>query len=193
MERLTAWMDPPQRQQPAGPVSSLALAEAIDYLNAIWRLHAGQPLFRIARAEAAAKLTQPCATADEFDARLSALCGILDQLQLPGANGGNKLTDLAGYLAEHLPSSSRPRAAAAVRDLQSLFGLRAWRQHPGTDRRGAIAIERLGVALPTTDWGTAWEMLRSRVVGALAALREEIDAGLVAAQGREGYRWQPSR
>jgi hypothetical protein len=35
------------------------------------------------RAEAAAKLALDCANADELEARLSALCGILGDLQLP--------------------------------------------------------------------------------------------------------------
>ena len=74
---------PPLPAEPLYP-SPLSLPEAIDYLNAVWRLHARDPLLRIGRAEAAAKLVLDAATVDEFESRLSALCAILDGLVLPG-------------------------------------------------------------------------------------------------------------
>jgi hypothetical protein len=183
VERLTAFISPQQPRQPAGPVSSLAVPEAIDYLNTVWRLHAGKPLLQITRAEAAAKLVLECGTADEFDARLSALCSILDSLRLPGHDGGKKLADLKDYLAKHLPADSIPRAEQAIDDLRQMFAVRAWRQHPGADQRSAAALRSLDIALPTSDWGAAWQKLQARAVAALASLREEIETLIPPAGG----------
>ena len=83
LERVIEVTTPVAPEPPPLYPSSLSLPEAIDYLNAIWHLHAGRPLIRIGRAEAAAKLVLDCAGADEFDSRLSALCGILDGVDLP--------------------------------------------------------------------------------------------------------------
>ena len=82
-DRLLYELAPPQPEPPPLFVSSLALPEAIDYLNVVWREHANQPLIVIRRAESAARLAIDCANADEFDSRVSALCGILDQLTIP--------------------------------------------------------------------------------------------------------------
>jgi hypothetical protein len=155
--------------------SSLSLPEAIDYLNAVWRLHAGKPLFTIARAEAAAKLALDCATADEFDARLSAFCGILDHLRLPSSEDNKKLVDLRTYLGQQLAGEAVTRGETAVDDLRAFFGLRAWRQHPGADQRGRQAMQRLEVELPTPDWEGVWRHLQARAVAALSALREEVE------------------
>jgi hypothetical protein len=36
-------------------------------------------------------------------------------------------------------------------------------------------MRRLGVRLPTDDWGTAWRTLQIRTVAALNALRDQIE------------------
>ena len=77
LERLVELLTPVVPEAPPLHPSPLSLPEAIDYLNAIWRLHAGTALIRIGRAEAAAKLVLDCANADEFESRLSALCSIV--------------------------------------------------------------------------------------------------------------------
>jgi hypothetical protein len=176
VERLVQMIAPPLPPPPPLHLSSLSLPEAIDYLNAVWRVHADKPLLRIARAEAAAKLALGCATADEFESRLSALCGILDALQIPQTDGDKKLVDLKAYLDAQLDPDAAARAGAAIDDLRACFDLRAWRQHPGTEERGLRGMRRLGIELPTPNWGEAWHDLQARATTALAALREEIDA-----------------
>ncbi len=159
--------------------SSLSLPEAIDYMNAVWRTHAGKPLLRVARAEAAAKLALDCATADELEAHLSALCGILDNLQLPeGKNDKHTLIELKSYLAQRLPAEGTARAERAVDELRAFFDLRAWRQHSGgrAEAQGRRGMERLEVELPTSDWQQAWQHLQARAVAAISVIREELDA-----------------
>jgi hypothetical protein len=176
VDRMVQLIAPPSSVPEPFYPSSLSLPEAIDYLNAVWRTHAGKPLFTIARAEAAAKLALDCATADELDGRLSALCGILGHLQLPDSEDNRKLVDLKTYLAQQLAGEAVARVETAVDDLRAFFGLRAWRQHPGADERGRQAMRHLEVELPTSDWEGAWRHLQARAVAALAVLREEIDA-----------------
>jgi hypothetical protein len=174
LERVIEWLTPPAGSpEPLYP-SPLSLPEAIDYLNAVWRLHADHTLLRIGRAEAAAKLGLDAATVDEFESRLSALCAILDGLTLPGTDG-HKLTDLDTYLHRELSDESAGRASEAVADLRALFGLRVWRQHEGTEYRAANAMARLGITLPVYDWGAAWQQVQARAVAALSALREEVE------------------
>jgi hypothetical protein len=137
VERLVQMIAPPSPPPTPLHPSSLSLPEAIDYLNAVWRVHAEKPLFRIVRAEAGAKLALDCATADEFESRLSALCGILDGLQIPQTGQNKRLVDLKAYLDEQLDRDAAARAGAAIDDLRAFFDLRAWRQHPGTEEPGA--------------------------------------------------------
>lgn len=174
LERVVEIMSPPvARPEPLYP-SSLSLPEAIDYLNAIWRLHTGRPLVRIGRAEAAAKLVLDCASADEFESRLSALCSLLDAVDVPDRSA-SKLIDLGAYLKAKLTEESTARAIEAVDDLRALFDLRVWRQHTGTDDRAARGMRRLGISLPVHDWDGAWRHIQARAVAALSALREEIE------------------
>lgn len=177
--RLVQVLQPPQPQPLELYASSLSLPEAIDYLNAVWRLGPGnkQPLITIGRAEAAAKLALGCATADEFDSRLSGFCGMLAQVEVPETDGasGGALNNLKAYLEPRVAPDSMARVSEAIDDLRAFAALRAWRQHPGADLRGADATARLGLTLPPADWGEAWRYLQARAVAALSALREEIE------------------
>jgi hypothetical protein len=174
VKRLAAAISPARPEAPPVLVSALALPEAIDYLNAIWRLLEKEPLFLISRSESAAKLAFECNGPDEFDSRLTSLYGILCATRVPGMAGNRKPGDLKTYLTKRLPPGGRPRALAAIEDLQDFLSGRAWRHHPDADR-GIAAMQRLGVRLPTDDWGLAWRTLQARMVKALSDLREEIE------------------
>jgi hypothetical protein len=173
-ERLWASFSPPVPEPLPATLSSLALPEAIDYLNAVWRVRSGEPLLTIRRAEAAAKLAFDCSTADEFDSRLSALCGILGHVAVPGVHD-TALMALDGYLSRQLDADAAALASEAIADLRGLFNLRAWRQHPGPEGRGLDAMRRFGIRLPTGDWGAAWRTLQIRTVAALNTLRDQIE------------------
>jgi hypothetical protein len=174
VERVINVYTPPQPDpEPLHP-SSLSLPEAIDYLNLVWHKHAGAPLIRIRRAEAVVRIALDCATADEFESRISALCTILGTISLPDRDE-SKLIDLRKYVLEKLAANGT-RAADAIDDLRAVFDLRVWRQHAGTEARGTRGIERLGISLPVYDWGTAWAHVQGRTVAALSALREELEA-----------------
>lgn len=174
VERVVDLLTPPL--QPSTPsYAGLTLPEAIDYLNAVWRIHAGEALVRITRAEAAARLAHDCSSVEEFEADLSALCGLLGQLRLPNHAGDAKLIDLKSYLGAQLDPDGYSRVELAVDDLRRLFDLRAWRQHPGADRRGRSAMTALGLQLPTTQWHEAWSIVQASTVKAITSIREEVD------------------
>jgi len=176
VERVIAVYAPPvAASEPLHP-SSLSLPEAIDYLNAVWRVHHSDgPLIRLGRAEVAAKLALDCATAEEFESRLSALTSVLDGMNVPDSTEGGKLFELKSYLSSRLPEDAAVRTDDAVDDLRAVFDLRVWRQHEGTDARARRGMQRLSLALPPADWGEAWAHVQSKAVIALSALREEIE------------------
>jgi hypothetical protein len=174
LKRVIEIVAPVAPEPPPLYPSPLSLPEAIDYLNAIWRVHAGRALIRIGRAEAAAKLVLDCASADEFESRLSALCSILDSVDVPDRDA-SKLVDLGAYLQAKLSEESVTRTADAINDLRALFDLRVWRQHTGTEDRAARGMRRLGISLPVHDWSGAWRDVQAGAVAALSALREEIE------------------
>jgi hypothetical protein len=176
VERVIAVYAPPVVAfEPLHP-SSLSLPEAIDYLNAVWRIHhSGSPLIRLGRVEVAAKLALDCATAEEFESRLSSLTSVLDGMNVPDSTEGGKLFELKRYLSSMLPEDAAARTDEATDDLRAVFDLRVWRQHEGTEARARRGMERLGLTLPPADWGEAWAHVQSKAVLALSALREEIE------------------
>jgi hypothetical protein len=177
VERVIAVHTPPiAGPEPLHP-SSLSLPEAIDYLNAVWRVqHSGSPLIRLGRVEVAAKLALDCATAEEFESRLSALTSVLDGMNVPDSTDGGKLFELKNYLSSKLSEDSASRTDDAVDDLRAVFDLRVWRQHEGTDARAHKGMQRLGLTLPPADWGEAWAHVQGKAVVALSTLREEVEA-----------------
>jgi hypothetical protein len=174
VQRLAAEIGPSEHSTVPLYPSGLALPEAIDFLNAVWWVHARAPLIRVRRAEAAARLALGSSTAEEFESQLSSLCLLLDGLQLPGMSSG-KLSDLDAYLAERLDGGAFERVHEAIDTLRALFTIRAWRQHAADERRWREAARRLDVALPTPYWGDAWQRVHLATVSALAIIREEVD------------------
>ena len=169
---------PPIVSPPAVP-SPLSLVASLDYLNAVWQLHCGQPLFRFPRATMAAKLAMRCATADEFDSRLSALSEVLKDYKLPvdvKGNGRDPFSRLENYLLRHVTGVAEARVQRAIEVLRSANSIRAGGQHANAAKRAAESFNKLAIAYPPREWGEAWETIQARVIEALDALREEIQA-----------------
>ena len=174
VKRLVAEIAPKAPPAELSYPHGLALPEAIDYLNAVWREHSSAPLIKIPRAEAAARLAFTCASAEQFDSQLSGLCQLLDALTMP--DGSNvKLYEFDTFLSGHLPEGGYQRAHEAIETLRALFTLRAWRQHPANNSRWQEAAQRLGVTIPTADWNDAWRRLHLATIDALGIVREEFD------------------
>jgi hypothetical protein len=174
LDRLITTLVPPRPASVQNYPHGLALPEAIDFLNATWRIHAGSPLIRVRRAEAVARLPYSCENSEQFDAQLSGLCLLLDPLQLPDGSSV-KLFEFDSYLKERLPEGNYEAVHAAIGTLRDLFTIRAWRQHSADDRDWRGAANRLGVTLPTVDWQREWAQVQAETITALARIREETE------------------
>jgi hypothetical protein len=66
------------------PSAPLALPEAFDYLDAVWRNAMGpnHALFRLTTVSGMAQLAQPCTTLDEVESRLSALSAVFKAMTI---------------------------------------------------------------------------------------------------------------
>jgi hypothetical protein len=161
-------------QQPLAPeyLPPMALPEAFDHLGLAWRVATGEHLFRIPRAAIPAKLTQPAASAEEFESRCSVLADMLNSFDFP--TEGGSLNNMKIRLGELLGEEQAGRAHAAVDTLRSIFDLRAGQQHRGADIRAERARTILGLVQFGSDWTAAWDHLRATVIQALATIREEI-------------------
>lgn len=148
----------------------MALPDALDHLDLAWRLVAKEHLVHVPRAAMAAKLTQPVASAEEFESRCSALADLLNALNLPKpATLHNLKAKLGELLGDHAG-----RAQAAVDTLRRVVALRAGQQHQGADTRAEEAKVALGLAAFAANWEGAWEHLRAVTIQALDTIREEI-------------------
>lgn len=173
--------------------SALGLAEALGYLDAVWRVQAGSHLLGHVNPSAAAKLAASCSSPDEFDARLSALADILagvrvelavDAEKAASAAGEKSLARLRRRLEAELERDAFARASETVSDLQRAVRVRAAGQHSGAMSEMAGTFERFGVKYPPMDWGMAWEQVRARCAAAVNAIREELEVRDQAGEGR---------
>jgi hypothetical protein len=173
----------PPRTPPPQPMtpSPFGLVGAIDYLDTVWRLTAGngERLFRLHSAQRTALLAFPAQTADEFDSRLSGLGELLRSLQLPdGAPTRPKKRDeplgrFQAYLKSLLPES-QTRIERSIETLHHVLRVRDAGQHTAAGDKGAAALVALGIGYPPPTWAYGWTQLMAHTIEALDALREEL-------------------
>jgi hypothetical protein len=160
--------------------SALSLPEAIDYLDVVWRLRFGQPLFAAFGATAGAKLGSGCSTQDEFDSRMSALADVLGHIKVPDPErdgvpkSPGSLERLRMCLVEVLPDERHERIALEIGHLKDLARIRAGAQHRDAAADAAARYLRLDLDYPPRDLDSAWRHLSARAVSALNAIREEV-------------------
>jgi hypothetical protein len=170
--RLDALVAVPQQAAIPEYLPPMALPEAFDHLGLAWRIATGEHLFHVPRAAIPAKLTQPAASAEEFESRCSALADMLNSFDFPPQGGS--LNNMKARLSALLGDDEAGRAHAAVDTLRLIFDLRAGQQHHAADTRAEQARTALGLTQFGNDWAGAWDHLRSTVVQALTTIREEI-------------------
>lgn len=176
LERLAALVGVvPAPEVPALPLPPLALPEALDHLDAQWRLATGARLLQVRRTEAAAALALPVTSRAELQAALSALADLLDGLN-PGGDKPQQSRSL-GWLNQRLRELLRaddvPASTDAVERLRDMVALRADQQHSGSRayRRAQQARRQLGLSEPPCPPEQEWEQLRHLAVNALRTLR----------------------
>lgn len=170
-----------------GPaLAPLSLPEALDFLDAVWRLaHGGSEhlLGQMATTHAAG-LALPAANRDDFKSRVNDLTDTLDNLKVPAtppADGSSAPPREAtlGRLKAYLEAKIGPdeaavaRIAQAVDTLKRINDVRNSLQHSRAAPKLPAAFAALGIDYPP-DWPVAWDSIRARAVEALIALRDEV-------------------
>ncbi|MEA2633809.1 MAG: hypothetical protein QOH92_576 [Chloroflexota bacterium] len=164
-------------------VAPRALPDAIDHLDAVWRLALSKgPLLRLKRATDVAGLAQSCSTADEFEGRLSDLAEVLKALQvddalLPGTKipKEQSFNRLTAVIEERLSGTEKDKALQAIKTLRAVADLRDAAQHAHAADRLPTGLSKLGLRFPITDYGETWDQVRAKTIDAFAAIREAVD------------------
>ena len=168
------------------PVSPLALTEALDTLDALWRLAFGRKkrLLAVSTASGTAALALNCTSRAEFESRLSALADIIDRLAVEPSLLPSGLTDedIPGSLAklEHallhqMPAEHHPAVLDALRTIRRVRQTRNALQHGITEGGGVTAkLRELGIHDAPPNWGNAWDAVRVHTASALNILRNEL-------------------
>lgn len=167
------------------PLPTEALSESFDFLAAVWRERTGHRLLQLRRVSPAAHLALPVVTRSDFQSRVSDIANVMqaiavddslvDSHLVKGMGKDATLGRLRVALTKLLDTASAEEAAAAIRVLQDVIRLRAALQHAGADTDLPTALRRLGIEYPT-EWATAWETVRHRVVSALRELRQALES-----------------
>jgi hypothetical protein len=181
----TCWrleIDPPAATLP--PQSPLTVPEALDFLDAVWRLAFGKErrLIRPSNFGEAAGLAIGCETHAEFESRVSDLADALDKFNvpddlLPTSTTGRALDGSLNRLAaclNHQVGVDRDAVESAVGTLQRIRGLRHTTQHSGMGDAQPRILRELGLGGLVPKWSELWDALRAQAVEALLALRTEI-------------------
>lgn len=185
LARIATYLTPPPTVPAPRYPSPRELPAALDYLNTVWRLRFGTRLLLLDSAERTCTLALDIDTAEEFDARLTALGDIFKSFQVGATPGvsGHPVDRIAAFLLTHLDEVAAHRVDRAVGVLRAIVDIRNGSQHSNASPQAANALVQLDLAYPVVNWATAWYQVRAHAVEALDALREEIQANAPEASG----------
>jgi hypothetical protein len=177
------WLIEPIQEQIAIPSSPLALPEALDFLDTAWRVAFGKKreLLKPRGITNNARLSQPCATREEFEAGLSALTDIMKNIDIPDDllnntaiqkhETVNRLSDcLKKHLADPVDHQDIENAADTLRSVNKI---RNALQHSGASTELLTIFSKLGISYPP-QWGSAWDRIRAATIEALRIIREKV-------------------
>ncbi|SRR6266849_1889059 len=164
-----------------------ALPEALDFLDATWRLAFGKghPLLRLRRTEDVLTLVDPCASRGDFKSAVSVLDDLIKQMLIaddlldaadradPNNQGDKTLNRLTACIRRKLPTEAQADALEAVGTLRRVNDVRVSLQHSGSAATLGPALATLGVTEPP-DWPKAWDQIRRRTIQALVQLRKAL-------------------
>jgi hypothetical protein len=186
VEQRAAPPEPPSQPLSAAP---LDIPYAVSFADAVWQSRTGVPLFARPDPASIARLTQPCDSEGTFNSLMSALADVLSQVARPGtgkAPRSGALEEVRAYLNQELDPPAAARCAAAIGKLIRLRTIRHSIEHGDARAKAVAAYAELDLAFPVGDWPGAWSQISATACGALDALREEVHAGLPAAERSAG-------
>ena len=178
------WVRIIEEEAPTAPptTSPLTLPEALDFLDAMWRLAFGKShrLVRPSTFADPAGLAGAAESADQFEVRIGDLADALDRITvtddlLPEDESPptGSLNRLAAVLLDREVIDS-DTVESAVGTLQSVRGLRHTHAHSGVAGDRPRILRDLGLSDFGSDWQALWDGLRARTVEALLALRSQV-------------------
>jgi hypothetical protein len=170
----------PERRK-ARPVPPLAIVEALDFLDAVWRLTFDrQRLIGTTALVHIARLEQQAVDRQDVRDRLSDLADVFDALEIPaplapsppGREG--TLLRLNRLLSEKIiDPEGIERVSVAVEKLRAVVRIRAGLQHSGAGPSLPASFAVLGIGYPP-DWTLVWDQIKEAVIEALTVLRDEV-------------------
>jgi hypothetical protein len=161
-----------------------AMTESLDYLDTAWRLAFNAPLLRLRSAALVADLGAGTSSREDFQSRISALSDVMkgfdvgDELLPTGMtlDKDHTLARLRAVLAARLDDEALAEAKGALDTLTAAARVRAAMQHGPAAPELPARLAVLGVPFPPSDWGNAWDIVRSRVASAWRQLAEVVRA-----------------
>ncbi len=168
------------------PQHILALHDLFEFVDARWKSAFREHLLSSRRAVAFGKLSTPCQTRTDLEAKLSALAHVMKGFAVPDEllkdehrgkedyQAGRTLARVESALERALAEDAATIAAvkSAVAVLRGANGLRNAAQHGGADVAAAFA--RFGLPYPPPAASDTWARIQSRVAKALHQLADAI-------------------
>ena len=172
-----------EEEAPAA-TSPLTLPEALDFLDAMWRLAFGKNRRQVRPSTFAdpAGLVGTAESVDQFEVGIGDLGDTLDRFSVADdlLPEEESLTPVSGSL-NRLPAVLRSREATdsdtvdrAVATLQSVRGLRHSHARNGAAGDRPRILGDLGLSEFASDWQALWDGVRTRTVVALLVLRTQV-------------------
>jgi hypothetical protein len=155
-------------------IHPLALAEAVDFLDAVYRLRFKQHLVTYVPAATLSALAQPVDDRDDFKARASDLAAVIEAFVVDGPP-----PDVKGSLARLerlLADEGIEFDASAFLALRHAVNIRNAMQHPGKGKDLARHLTALGAQAPVASWPGAWASVQGSVIEALRNIRDVLRA-----------------
>jgi hypothetical protein len=164
-----------------------ALPEALDFLDATWRLAFGRHhLVRLRSAADTAALVAPCRTRKDFVACMSALDDIIKSMTIDdeflsdtdkvnqNMKGDKTLNRLTACLQHNISDlGQRQSGIDAIGVLRTANRIRVALQHSGNSEELPKALASLDIS-PNHDFGERWTTIRTRVTEALIDIRKAV-------------------
>ena len=180
------WQQVVEIEDPRPPtVAPLALPEAFDVLDAVWRLAFGRKrrLLKIGTTVGPAALVLDCDNRAEFQTRLSALADLIDLITVDEDLLPAGLTDqqkdgsinrLSECLLAKLPSEHHSQINRAIQTLRLVRQARNAMQHSKVDGGLTPKLRALGIHDAPPNWHDAWDTIRAHMAEALGVIRHEL-------------------